>query len=115
MYKYVINPNTKRKVSINGKIGKFILINYINRLIGGSEKKPSSPRQPSPPSLPAKPVPRNETVSMSHGTHGVHETHGISHSFPFPVPMHGTVRQPLPSFLCSTNVFSTKEYFTSVA
>ena len=38
MYSKITNPKTGRKVSINGKIGKRILSNYIN-IIGGSIKK----------------------------------------------------------------------------
>lgn len=35
MYKKIVNPETGRKVSINNKIGKKILSNYINVLRGG--------------------------------------------------------------------------------
>ena len=35
MYKKIINPETGRKVSINGKLGKTILRHYINVLQGG--------------------------------------------------------------------------------
>ena len=38
MYKYITNPNTDRKVSIYGKLGKQILNNYLKIQIGGSNE-----------------------------------------------------------------------------
>lgn len=38
MYSKIINPKTGRKVSINGRLGKFILRNYLNVLYGGRYK-----------------------------------------------------------------------------
>lgn len=38
MYSKIINPDTGRKVSINGKIGKLVLKKYIDRLRGGQKK-----------------------------------------------------------------------------
>ena len=35
-FNYIINPNTGRKVSVYGVVGKKILHNYINRMNGGS-------------------------------------------------------------------------------
>tara|TARA_B110000967_G_C18550664_1_gene395199 strand:+ start:410 stop:571 length:162 start_codon:yes stop_codon:yes gene_type:complete len=35
MYSKITNPETGRKISINGKLGKTILRNYINVLQGG--------------------------------------------------------------------------------
>lgn len=37
MYKKIINPNTGRKVSINSRLGKNILNNYITNLYGGDD------------------------------------------------------------------------------
>ena len=34
-YNYIINPETNRKVNINGHLGKQILNNYIKSLMGG--------------------------------------------------------------------------------
>lgn len=39
MYSKITNPLTGRKVSINGKVGKNILRNYINVLVGGTDQK----------------------------------------------------------------------------
>jgi hypothetical protein len=36
MYKTIVNPKTGRKVSINGKIGKKILNNYLMNFVGGN-------------------------------------------------------------------------------
>ena len=36
MYKKIVNPETGRKVNINGIIGKKIVNNYLNNFIGGS-------------------------------------------------------------------------------
>ena len=35
MYSLIVSPITGRKVSVNGKLGKSILRNYINVLYGG--------------------------------------------------------------------------------
>ena len=35
MYKYIINPKTNRKVLVNRKIGKSILMNYVKLIKGG--------------------------------------------------------------------------------
>lgn len=37
-YTYIINPETNRKVNVNGLIGKQILNNYIKQLMGGADK-----------------------------------------------------------------------------
>jgi len=37
-YTYIINPETNRKVSVNGLLGKQILNNYMRQLMGGSDK-----------------------------------------------------------------------------
>ena len=37
MYSKIVNPLTDRKVSINGKLGRSILRNYLNVLSGGAE------------------------------------------------------------------------------
>ncbi len=29
MYSYIINPNTNRKVNVNSKLGKEIIMNYV--------------------------------------------------------------------------------------
>ena len=39
MYSKIINPETGRKVAINGKLGKTILRNYMSVLSGGSSRK----------------------------------------------------------------------------
>ena len=39
MYKYIINPKTNKKVLVNGKIGKMILLNYLKMINGGSTLK----------------------------------------------------------------------------
>lgn len=39
MFDKIVNPETGRKVSIYGKIGKKVLKNYLNSLNGGSEGK----------------------------------------------------------------------------
>jgi len=39
MYSKIINPDTGRKVSINGKIGRNVLRNYLNILKGGLPEK----------------------------------------------------------------------------
>ena len=36
MYRKIVNPETGRKVNINGKIGKKIVNNYLTNYIGGS-------------------------------------------------------------------------------
>ena len=36
MYSKIINPLTGRKVSITGKLGKTVLRNYLQVLIGGA-------------------------------------------------------------------------------
>jgi len=41
MYTKIINPYTNRKVNIHTKLGKKILINYMNHLNGGAESKHS--------------------------------------------------------------------------
>jgi len=41
MYRKIVNPETGRKVNINGIIGKRVLRNYIN-LIGGSDNQPEN-------------------------------------------------------------------------
>ena len=41
MYTNIINPYTNRKVSMNTKLGKNILIHYMNHLNGGAESKHS--------------------------------------------------------------------------
>ena len=38
-YSKIINPKTGRKVSINGRLGKEILKQYINVLVGGSARR----------------------------------------------------------------------------
>ena len=38
MYNKIVNPITGRKVNVNGKLGKKILLNYINLLRGGNGK-----------------------------------------------------------------------------
>ena len=42
MYNSIINPKTSRKVSIYGKMGRKILMNYINQ-IGGATSSLQSP------------------------------------------------------------------------
>ena len=37
MYSKIVNPMTGRKVSLEGKLGKQILYNYINELTGGAK------------------------------------------------------------------------------
>jgi len=37
MYKYITNPRTKRKVSINGNLGRSILYKYLKNLKGGNK------------------------------------------------------------------------------
>ena len=37
MYSKIINPKTNRKVKINSKLGKFIIMNYYNFIQGGSD------------------------------------------------------------------------------
>ena len=44
-YSKIINPETGRKVSINGRLGKEILQRYINVLVGGSSKRQADLRR----------------------------------------------------------------------
>ena len=52
MYKYIKNPINNKKVNIHSKLGKNILKQYLNLLIGGKEIPP-------PPSLPGFSFKRN--------------------------------------------------------
>ena len=38
MYRKIVNPETGRKVNVDGAIGKRVLLNYLN-LIGGSDQQ----------------------------------------------------------------------------
>ena len=38
MYKYIFNPNTKKKINIKSKIGKITLYKYLSALKGGAER-----------------------------------------------------------------------------
>ena len=48
MYDKIVNPKTNRKVKINSKIGKSILMNYFNKIyketIGGGQQQPNNGR-----------------------------------------------------------------------
>ena len=47
-YNFIINPKTNRKVSIYGKIGKKIVLNYLNKLGGAKvEEINSKSKRPS--------------------------------------------------------------------
>ena len=39
MYKYIVNPKTKRKVRIDGRIGRSVLQQYLSQLGGDGEPK----------------------------------------------------------------------------
>ena len=39
MYNYIINPESNRKVNINTKLGKSIVINFFNKIYGGARSK----------------------------------------------------------------------------
>ena len=45
MYDKIVNPKTNRKVKINSKIGKSILMNYYNKIYrqttGGGQQEPN--------------------------------------------------------------------------
>lgn len=41
MYSKIVNPKTGRMVSVNGKLGKEILRNYLNVLEGGAASTPT--------------------------------------------------------------------------
>lgn len=45
MYSKITNPITGRKISINGKLGKTILRNYLLVLRGGRRRRQRSPRR----------------------------------------------------------------------
>lgn len=51
MYSFINNPKTNRKVSILGKIGKKILLNYINHLGGNpiADDSSGNDREAPPP------------------------------------------------------------------
>ncbi len=38
LYQHIVNPETNRKVKIDGKIGRTILYNYLIKLTGGTVK-----------------------------------------------------------------------------
>ena len=46
MYSRIVNPKTGRRISITGKLGKTILRNYINILMGGSASGGSDADEP---------------------------------------------------------------------
>ena len=46
MYKYIINPETNKKVNIKTKLGKNILEKYIVSLTGGSNPNPTQNMEP---------------------------------------------------------------------
>ena len=37
MYSIIVNPKTNRKVKVNSKLGKLIIMNYYNFIQGGSD------------------------------------------------------------------------------
>ena len=39
MYNYIFNPESNRKVNINTKLGKSIVINFFNKIYGGARSK----------------------------------------------------------------------------
>ena len=49
MYNKIVNPNTGRRVSIYGKLGKKILNNYIKNLKFGGAQAQYDPNGPPPP------------------------------------------------------------------
>ena len=46
MYKYIINPETNKKVNIKTTLGKNILKKYIVSLTGGSNPNPTQNMEP---------------------------------------------------------------------
>ena len=44
MYNFIVNPETGRRVNVNGKIGRKVLTNYLNQLGGSSVSKPIGQR-----------------------------------------------------------------------
>jgi len=46
MYKYIINPETNKKVNIKTKLGKNILKKYMVSLTGGSNPNPTQNMEP---------------------------------------------------------------------
>lgn len=80
MYDKIVNPVTNRKVKINSKIGKSILMNYFNKIykqtIGGGQQQPNYGRWGSMGEFFQQPSPSYPTEPMDVDEHEHHNKRG---------------------------------------